>query len=324
MIASAIIFQRSDPPRGPNVRSPVARPWAHSSTVRAVLRDPLFPAALEFTRTAAGSCLSRTRPVSSTFGETSIGGGRQQQVTAFESNMVRSVAPAPDGKTIVFTADAGRRRGRPNRTRSGQRRVARAVDRAPQVQHLRQRQGLVAGRQLPGVAANAACRPTWTSASAIGTATSVAVRRRDVRLPGRMVAGRAANCCSSTFAATPTPRSIRRRGLRRVAEADAARGRDHLSSRARGRGTDRLLRRLERGWRISAGLAFFRLDGELEWLETPEGDVEEVDLSEDGRVLAWLETTAAGRACASVTSRAAPTCPSHSSRTERAPPPGAC
>jgi dipeptidyl aminopeptidase/acylaminoacyl peptidase len=36
------------------------------------------------------------------------------------------------------------------------------------------------------------------------------------------------------------------------------------------------------------GLAFFDLErGGWEWLETPEGDVEEVALSKDGRVLAW-------------------------------------
>jgi dipeptidyl aminopeptidase/acylaminoacyl peptidase len=37
------------------------------------------------------------------------------------------------------------------------------------------------------------------------------------------------------------------------------------------------------------GLAFQRLDGGREWIETPEGDIEEVALSADGRVLAWTE-----------------------------------
>jgi dipeptidyl aminopeptidase/acylaminoacyl peptidase len=37
------------------------------------------------------------------------------------------------------------------------------------------------------------------------------------------------------------------------------------------------------------GLAFYRLDGELEWIETPDGDVEELVGSADGRYLAWLE-----------------------------------
>jgi dipeptidyl aminopeptidase/acylaminoacyl peptidase len=36
------------------------------------------------------------------------------------------------------------------------------------------------------------------------------------------------------------------------------------------------------------GLAFYRVaDDGYEWVETPEGDIEEVDLSQDGRVLAW-------------------------------------
>src|SRR5262249_24068940 len=38
-----------------------------------------------------------------------------------------------------------------------------------------------------------------------------------------------------------------------------------------------------------AGLGFFRLGNGIEWLETPERDVEEVALSKDGRVLAWIE-----------------------------------
>src|SRR5207249_1321734 len=38
-----------------------------------------------------------------------------------------------------------------------------------------------------------------------------------------------------------------------------------------------------------AGLAFFRLASEqVEWIETPEADVEEVAASRDGRFLAWL------------------------------------
>ena len=37
------------------------------------------------------------------------------------------------------------------------------------------------------------------------------------------------------------------------------------------------------------GLAFFRFaDGGYEWVETPDWDIEEVALSEDGRVLAWM------------------------------------
>ena len=38
-----------------------------------------------------------------------------------------------------------------------------------------------------------------------------------------------------------------------------------------------------------SGLAFLRLDGGLEWVATPEGDIEEVAMSEDGRVLGWIE-----------------------------------
>ena len=33
------------------------------------------------------------------------GGGRQEQLTAFDANTVRAVAPSPDGKTIILTAD---------------------------------------------------------------------------------------------------------------------------------------------------------------------------------------------------------------------------
>src|SRR5437588_10991901 len=36
-----------------------------------------------------------------------------------------------------------------------------------------------------------------------------------------------------------------------------------------------------------AGIAFQRLDGSREWVETPEGDVEGIALSADGAVLAW-------------------------------------
>ena len=36
---------------------------------------------------------------------TSVAGGRQQQLTAFDGNTVRSIAPSPDGKKIVLTAD---------------------------------------------------------------------------------------------------------------------------------------------------------------------------------------------------------------------------
>src|SRR5204862_8060575 len=36
------------------------------------------------------------------------------------------------------------------------------------------------------------------------------------------------------------------------------------------------------------GIAFQRLDGSREWIETPEADVEALALSADGRVLAWV------------------------------------
>ena len=38
-----------------------------------------------------------------------------------------------------------------------------------------------------------------------------------------------------------------------------------------------------------SGLALFRLDGGLEWIETPEGDIEELAMSKDGSVLGWVE-----------------------------------
>ncbi len=220
---------------------------------------------------------------------TSIGGGRQQQLTAFESNTVRSVAPAPDGKTIVFTADQDGDEFHQIYSLPANGGWPEQWTEAPQVQHFVSANGWSPDGSLLAFAANAR----------VPTDMDVWLRDRDGNV--RKLFGDAMYAFPAGW--SPDGRQLLALDFRNTTDTSI-----HLVDVGSGESRELTPHEEETTYlpgpwardgsgfyvlsnegREFAGLAFFRLDGGLEWLETPEGDVEEVDLSEDGRVLAWLE-----------------------------------
>jgi dipeptidyl aminopeptidase/acylaminoacyl peptidase len=248
-----------------------------------------FQPALEFTPDG-----SRLLFVTNTSGQfnlwrTSTGGGRQQQLTAFESNTVRSVAPAPDGKTIVFTADQDGDEFHQIYSLPANGGWPEQWTEAPQVQHFVSAKGWSPDGSLLAFAANAR----------VPTDMDVWLRDRDGNV--RKVFGDAMYAFPAGW--SPDGQQLLVLDFRNTTDTSI-----HLVDVASGESRELTPHEEETTYlpgpwardgsgfylvsnegREFAGLAFFRLDGGLEWLETPEGDVEEVDLSEDGRVLAWLE-----------------------------------
>jgi dipeptidyl aminopeptidase/acylaminoacyl peptidase len=219
---------------------------------------------------------------------TPVSGGRQQQLTAFESNTVRAVAPSPDGKTIVLTADHDgdefhqiyalpARGGWPEKWTN-----------EPQVQHFVNADAWSPDGSLLAFAAN----------SRVPTDMDVWVRDADGEV--RKVFGEGMYAFPASW--SPDGRHLLVFDYRSNTDSSI-----HLVEMSSGEAReltpheDEILYApgpwapdgsgfylLSDEGREFAGLAFFRLEGGLEWVETPEGDVQEVALSTDGRVLAWV------------------------------------
>ena len=208
---------------------------------------------------------------------TSIGGGRQQQLTAFESNTVRSVAPAPDGKTIVFTADQDGDEFHQIYSLPANGGWPEQWTEAPQVQHFVSAKGWSPDGSLLAFAANAR----------VPTDMDVWLRDRDGNV--RKLFGDAMYAFPAGW--SPDGRQLLALDFRSNTDTSI-----HLVDVASGESRELTPHEEETTYlpgpwardgsgfylvsnegREFAGLAFFRLDGGLEWLETPEGDVEEVD-----------------------------------------------
>ena len=220
---------------------------------------------------------------------TSIGGGRQQQLTAFESSTVRSVAPAPDGKTIVFTADTDGDEFHQIHALSSTGGWPEQWTEAPEVQHFVTARGWSPDGSRLAFAANAR------------TPTDMDVWLRDADGNVRQIFGGGMYAFPASW--SPDGRQLLALDLRNntdssihLVEVETGESQEltpheeetvYLAGPWKRDGSGFYL--LSNEDREFSGLAFFRLGSGLEWVETPDGDVEELAMSEDGRVLAWIE-----------------------------------
>lgn len=219
-----------------------------------------------------------------------VRGGWPQQLTTFEEQSVRSVSVSPDGKEIVFTADRRGDEFHQIYALPSQGGWPEPWTDAPEVQHfLHQECWSPDGARL-AFAANAQTRTdldVWVRELATGEVRKVFGEDK-FAVPASwspdgkqlLVADYRLNTDTSLYLVDPdsgearelTPHEEEVRFEPGPWAAD---------------GSGFYLRTDEE--RDLVGLAFYRLDeGRYEWVETPEGDVEEVAGSADGRYLAWL------------------------------------
>ena len=221
--------------------------------------------------------------------QTSLSGARQKQLTAFDDETVRAAAISPDGKTIALIADNDgdefhqiyalpARGGWPEQWTD-----------APEVQHhLGADAWSPDGREL-AFAANSRVpsdMDVWLRDNETGEVRKV--------LGGQMYAFPAYWSPDGTQL---TALDFRNTTDYSIYLVDTASGTSRELTPHEGEAQF-----LPGPWapdgsgfyvvsdfeREFSGLGFFRLDGGLEWTETPEADVEDVALSDDGRILAWI------------------------------------
>jgi dipeptidyl aminopeptidase/acylaminoacyl peptidase len=214
-------------------------------------------------------------------------GGWPEQLTSFDDQSVREVSVSPDGKTIIFTAD--REGGEFHQiyalpVKGG---WPEAWTDMPQVQHFADQAGWSPDGSEFAYSANAETptdQEVWVRDIASGE-----VRKA---FGGETVAVAAGWSPDGTRLLVLDVRSNSDQSIHLVEDGDARELTPHggeikfLPGPWARDGSGFYL--LTDEGREFVGLAFFDLDrGEYEWLETPDGDVEEVALSKDGRVLAW-------------------------------------
>jgi dipeptidyl aminopeptidase/acylaminoacyl peptidase len=221
---------------------------------------------------------------------TAVSGGRQQQLTAFDGNTVRSVAVSPDGKTLVITADQDGDEFHQIYALPASGGWPEPWTDAPQVQHfVNERAWSPDGTKL-AFAAN----------SRVPTDMDVWVR--DVATGEvRKVFGE--NMYAFPYAWSPDGKQLTVLDFRNTTDStiylvDVESGESRELTPHEGEAVylpgpwtpDGLgLYILSDDGREFTGLGFLHLDGDrIEWVETPDADVEEVALSSDGRVLAWF------------------------------------
>jgi dipeptidyl aminopeptidase/acylaminoacyl peptidase len=216
-----------------------------------------------------------------------VRGGWPEQLTSFENQAVRQVSVSPDGKTILFTAD--REGDEFNQiyalpARGG---WPEAWTDAPQVQHYADQAGWSPdGREL-AYSANAETptdQEVWVRDSASGETRKA--------FGGNVFAGPAGWSPDGARMLVVDFRSNSDTSIHLVEGGGSRELTPHEGE----------IKFLPGPWaadgsgfwlvtdegREFQGLAFFDLGrGTYEWVDTPEGDVEEVALSKDGRVLAW-------------------------------------
>ena len=199
LIVSAIISSSVPTrPGGSNVDPPVARPRRIPRRFEQFFAIRRFQPALEFMPIGPFSPVRHEHVrLSSTVGDPRSGVGRQQQLTAFQSNTVRSVALRRTGRDRLHGRPARRRVPRDLRG-AGQGGLPEQLTEAPQVAAFLQRRVLVAGWRFLASRGTTASRPTWTSAPRHGTGRYV-----------RMLFGGAMYACPSH--GRPTGRNCRAR-----------------------------------------------------------------------------------------------------------------
>ena len=219
---------------------------------------------------------------------TSLTGARHEQLTAFEANTVRAVAVSPDGKALVFNADHDGDEFHQLYSRPTSGGWPEQWTDAPEVQHYVNDDAWSPDGTSIAFAANSRV-PTdmdvWVRDVALGEVRQVfgggmyafpAFWSPDGR---NLTVLEFRNTTDSSIHLAPVDGGDARELTPHEGEAVFTPG----PWAADGSGFYVLCDQD----REFTGLAFLRLDGGLEWLETPEGDVEEIALSADGRVLAW-------------------------------------
>ena len=216
-----------------------------------------------------------------------VTGGWPEQLTSFDDQAVRQVGVSPDGKTILFTAD---REGDEFHqiyalpSRGG---WPEAWTDAPQVQHFADQAGWSPDGKRFAYSANAETptdQEVWVRDVADGETRKA--------FGGNVFAGPAGWSPDGGRLLVADFRSNSDTSLHLVEDGGTRELTPHEGE----------IKFLPGPWapdgsgfwlvsdegREFTGLAFFDLErGAYDWVETPEGDVEEVALSKDGRVLAW-------------------------------------
>ncbi|MEX1357040.1 MAG: S9 family peptidase [Gaiellaceae bacterium] len=216
-----------------------------------------------------------------------VTGGWPEQLTSFENQAVRQVSVSPDGKTILFTADREGDEFHQIYALPGRGGWPEAWTDAPQVQHFADQSGWSPeGREL-AYSANAETptdQEVWVRDVASGETRKA--------FGGNVFAGPAGWSPDGGKLLVVDFRSNSDTALHLVEDGGTRELLPHEGE----------IKYLPGPWapdssgfwlvtdegREFQGLAFFDLGrGAYEWVETPEGDVEEVAVSKDGRVLAW-------------------------------------
>jgi dipeptidyl aminopeptidase/acylaminoacyl peptidase len=219
---------------------------------------------------------------------TAVGGGRQQQLTAFESNTIRSVTPSPDGKTIVLTADHDGDEFHQIYALPATGGWPEPWTEAPEVQHFVSGDGWSPDGTQLAFAAN----------SRVPTDMDVWIRDGDGEI--RHVFGEEMYAFPASW--SPDGRKLLALDFRSNTDTSL-----HLVDVESGESRELTphegeIRYLPGPWapdgsgfyvisdegREFTALGFFRPDGGMEWIETPDGDIEEVSTSKNGRVLGWV------------------------------------
>lgn len=219
---------------------------------------------------------------------TSASGGRQQQLTAFEGNTVRSVAVSPDGKTIAIIADQDGDEFHQIYALPASGGWPEPWTEALEVQHYIDEHAWSPDGKLLAFGAN----------SRVPTDMDIWVR--DIETGEvRQVFGDG-NYAFPAFW-SPDGKQLTVLDFRNttdtsiyVVDVDTGEAREMTPHEGEAQFLPGPWAADGSGFyvlsdqdREFSGLAFLRLGGGLEWIETPEADIEEVALSADGRVLAW-------------------------------------
>jgi dipeptidyl aminopeptidase/acylaminoacyl peptidase len=257
------------------------------------LNPPATPPPIAFTPDAKSILFSADISGQFNIWRVSRSGGAPKQLTTFEDESVRTITVSPDGKTIVFTADPSGdefhqiyalpvRGGWPERWTD-----------AEQVQHFFFQGGWSPDGSQIAYSANS------------NVPTDQDVWLRDVETgETRLLLGELGFAFPGSW--SPDGRFLTAVQIRSTSDTSV-----HLIDVQSGdtreltpHGEDDEAFYIPGPWaqdssgfylvanegREFAGLAFHRLDGDgLEWLETPEREIEDLAGTPDGRVLAWLE-----------------------------------
>jgi len=216
-----------------------------------------------------------------------VRGGWPEQLTTFQAESVRSVSVSPDGQLLVLAADRHGDEFHQLRALPARGGWPEAWTDAPQVQHFVDGKGWSPDGRLLAYAANAETptnQEVWVRELETGEVRKV-FGGDGLRFPAGWSPDGSQLLVTDFRSNTDTSVLLVEGGSSRELTPHEGEAR-FLPGPWAPDGSGFYL--ISDEGREHLGLAFYRLaDDGYEWVETPDGDVEEVDLSEDGRVLAW-------------------------------------